>query len=324
MGYAARDARISVVLMHPLLRDTTRERIWVILLTGDGANSQGLQNSRLDDPARRFGGPLHRRTLLDLTLSLELTLSRARSIVPFEQVVVVANRAHKHYWGDILAVLPRENVIVQPSHRGSAIEVLLAVLTILERDPWARIVTMPSHHHVNDETALAASLLDALTPTAQTRNNLAVIGIKPERPDTDSSYIVPGRWFEDGSRSVLRIVIPSGEKDARELAARGALWNSSILAARAPVLVGTFRRCVPDLVDQMETAMAQGDRNDVRQRALTQLHARLPSVDLSHILAQCAKAECRLITSRSCGWSNLAPAQHSAALLSSGGVPAAV
>jgi mannose-1-phosphate guanylyltransferase len=296
----------------------------VILLTGDGASSYGLQNGGVNDPAGRFAGPLHRRTLLELTLSLELALSRARSIVPFEQVVVVANRAHKHYWNETLSVLPGENVIVQPCHRGSAIEVLLGVLTILERDPWARIITMPSHHYVNDETALSTSLLNALTPTAQTRNNLAVIGIKPERPDTESSYIVPGRWFEDGTRSALRIVVPSGKTQARELAARGALWNSSIVAARASVLVGVFRMCVPDLVDQMETAMAQGDRNDVRQRTLSQLHARLPSVDLSHILAQCAETECRVITSRSCGWSNLAPAQRTLRPLPFGGVPATV
>jgi mannose-1-phosphate guanylyltransferase len=289
--------------VHPV------QRTWVILLTGDGANSHGLQ----------FAAPLHRRMLLDLTLSLELTLARARSIVPFEQIVVVATRAQKHYWSDSLSVLPTANIIVQPCHRGSATELLLAVLTILERDPLARIITMPSHHHVGDETALASSLLNAATPTAQTRNSLAVVGIKPERLDTEPSYIVPGRWFEDGTRSVLRIVKPSGKAVAHELLARGALWDSSIIAAHAPVVAGVFRMCVPDLVDQMETAMAQGDRDDVRQRALTQLHARLPWVDLSHLLSQCAEAACRVITSRSCGWSNLAPVRRSAGPLPSGG-----
>jgi hypothetical protein len=43
---------------------------------------------------------------------------------------------------------------------------------------------------------------------------------------------------------------------------------------------------------------------------LTQLYARLPSVDLSHVLAQGAEAQCRVITSRSCGWSNLASARR--------------
>jgi mannose-1-phosphate guanylyltransferase len=168
---------------------------------------------------------------------------------------------------------------------------------------------LPFFHYVSNETALASSLLDAAIPTAQTRNNLALIGIKPERTDTELGYIVPGRWFEDGTRSLLRIVKPPGRFLARELVARGALWDSSIVAARGSVLLGILRVRVPDLVDQMETALAHGDGANARERALTRLYARLPSVDLSHVLAQGAEAACRVITSRSCGWSNLASAQ---------------
>jgi mannose-1-phosphate guanylyltransferase len=274
----------------------------VILLTGGGADPHEWQHDPVDNPSGEFAAPLDRRTLL------EMTLSRARSIVPREQIVAVVARAQNRHWSEPLAVLPSANVIVQPYHRGSAIEVLLAVLTILERDPLVRIIAMPSYYYVSDEPALADGLLEAATPTAQTRNNLALIGIKPEGADPESGYIVPGRWFEDGTRSLVRIIKPSGKILARDLVARGALWDSSIIAARALVLLGILRVCVPDLVDQMETALAQGP--DVRRRALTQLHARLPSVDLPHLLAQGAEAKCRVITSRSCGWSNLAAAQR--------------
>jgi mannose-1-phosphate guanylyltransferase len=279
-----------------------RERTWVILLTGDGSDPHESQNDPVADPSGQFAAPLDRRTLL------EMTLSRACSLVPREQIIAVVKRTQNRHWYEPLVMLPEANVIVQPYHRGSAIEVLLAVLTILERDPLVRIITMPSHYYVSNESALADSLLDAVNPTAQTRNNLALIGIKPEGADPESGYIVPGRWFEDGTRSLLRIVKPSAKILARDLVARGALWDSSIVAARAMVLLGILRACVPDLVDQMETALAQGA--DVLHRALTQLHARLPSVDLSHVLAQAAEAKCRVITSRSCGWSNLASARR--------------
>jgi mannose-1-phosphate guanylyltransferase len=294
MGYAARHRAINVWIMH-------RERTWVILLTGGGADPHGSKNERASNAAGEFSPSPERRSLF------EMTLSRARSIVPLKQIVVIIERAQKQYWNESLTMLPDANVIVQPYHRGSATEVLLAVLTILERDPLARIIAMPSHHYVRNETALAGSLLDAATPTAQTRNKLTLIGFKPERADTESDYIVPGRWFEDGSRSVLRLLKPSGKVRARDLAARGALWDSSIVAARALVLLAIFRARAPRLVDQMETALAQGA--DVRQRALTLLHAHLPSIDLSRLLAHGAEAECRLITARSCGWSIPASAQ---------------
>ncbi|HXP27142.1 MAG TPA: sugar phosphate nucleotidyltransferase [Steroidobacteraceae bacterium] len=297
---------------------SNRERTWVILLTGAGADPHESQDHRVNNSSDEFAAPLDRQTLF------KMTLSRARSIVPRDQIVAVIDRAQKLRWSESLAMLPGGNVIAQPHYRGSAIEVLLAALTMLERDPSARIIAMPTDHYVSNETALASSLLDAATPTAHTRNNLALIGIKPEQPATESGYIVPGRWFEDGTRSVLRIVKPSGKVAASDLIARGALWDSAIVAARAPVLVGLLRACMPNLVDEIETALAQGESADVRQRALARVYTRLPSVDLSYVLALGAAAVCRVITSRSCGWSNLASAQRTIRQPSTGRVAATV
>jgi mannose-1-phosphate guanylyltransferase len=286
-----------------------RERTWVMVLTGGGASLHESQKGEVDDPDR---GQL--RALPGRPSLLKMTLSRARSIAPSERICVVVDRTQQRHWSASLDKLPGGNVIVQPSQRGSAVEMLLAVLAILERDPAARIIVMPSRHYVDDEPALASSLLDAANPTAQTRNNLTLVGIKPEEADPELNYIVPGRWFEDGTRSVHRIIKPSGKALARELASRGALWDSSIVAARALVLLGVLRNRMADLVDQMETAPAQADSADMRVSALTQLYARLPSVDFTHVLAEGRESECRVITSRSCGWSNLGTARRIAAV----------
>jgi mannose-1-phosphate guanylyltransferase len=174
---------------------------------------------------------------------------------------------------------------------------------------------LPGHHYVHNESALASSLLDAATPTAQTRDKLTLVGIKPEDADEELSFIQPGRWFEDGTRSVHRIVRSPGEVSARELWARGALWDSSIVAARAVILLSILRARLPELVDQMEMALAQGDSYEARADALTQLYARLPLVDFSQILSQGPEADYRLITSRPCGWSDLSSARRVAAVI---------
>jgi mannose-1-phosphate guanylyltransferase len=205
--------------------------------------------------------------------------------------------------------------VIQPHHRGSAPAILLAILTILKRDPWARVIVLPAYHYVHHESALASSLLDAVTPTAQTRNKLTLVGINPQDADSELSFIVPGRWFEDGTRSVHRIEYASGKASAREMLARGALWDSAIVAARAIVLLSVMRVRIPDLVDQMEMALAQVDASDVRAGALRQLYARLPFVDFSQVLSQGAEADCRVITSRPCGWSNLGTARRVAAVV---------
>jgi mannose-1-phosphate guanylyltransferase len=286
------------------------ECTWVLVLAGGGVDPPKSQHGHVSNPDQhRFAGLLQPQSLL------RMTLSRARVIVPCERICLLVNRGHKRNSSGSLTRRSYGNAIVQPRHRGSAVEILLAVLTILKRDPRARIVALPAHHYVHNESALASSLLDAATPTAHTRNKLTLVGIHPEDADSDSGFIVPGRWFEDGTRSVHRIVHSPAEVSAHELWARGALWDSSIVAARAVVFLSVLRARMPDLVDQMEMAMAQGDGPEARTGALTQLYARLPFVDFSHVLSQGAETECRVITSRPCGWSDLGTARRVAAVI---------
>jgi mannose-1-phosphate guanylyltransferase len=286
------------------------ERTWVFVLAGGAADPSESQNGDFGRPDRNPCGELLQPQSL-----LKMTLSRASMIGPPERTCVLVDRAQKRHSNGSLTRLSYGNVIVQPRHRGSAVEILLAVLTLLKRDLWARIVVLPAHHYVHNEAALAGSLLDAATPTAQTRNKLTLVGILPEDVDSGLSYIVPGRWFEDDTRSVHRIVHSSARASAREMWARGALWDSSIVAARAAVLLSILRARMPDIVDQMEMALEQSEGSDARSDSLTQLYARLPFVDFAHILSQGAETECRVITSRPCGWSNLGTARRIAAVV---------
>jgi mannose-1-phosphate guanylyltransferase len=178
---------------------------WVIVLAGGVADSSKSRNDYINGPGRnRFGAPPERPALL------KMTLVRARAIAPPERICVLVDRPRKGIWSGSVEGLVCGNVIRQPRNRGSAVAILLAVLTILERDPWARIVALPSRCYVRDEPAFANILCDVATPTAQTRNKV-----------TDFTYIVPGRWFEDGTRSVHSVASSSEKASAREMVARG-------------------------------------------------------------------------------------------------------
>jgi mannose-1-phosphate guanylyltransferase len=151
------------------------ERTWVLVLAGGGADSPESLDGYLSNPGRYPVADLLKPPSL-----LRMTLSRARVIAPRERIWLLVNRAQKHDSDDSLTPRLYGNVIVQPRHRGSAVEILLAVVTILKRDPRARILILPAHHYVHNESALASSLLDAATPTAQTRHKLTLVGIIPE------------------------------------------------------------------------------------------------------------------------------------------------
>lgn len=65
-------------------------------------------------------------------------VERARALVPDARIFAAVLEQHSPWWGPVLADLPRENIIEQPFHRGTATGVLAASLEIRGRWPRAR------------------------------------------------------------------------------------------------------------------------------------------------------------------------------------------
>jgi mannose-1-phosphate guanylyltransferase len=135
------------------------ERTWALVLAGGGADPPELRDGHGSNPDRhQFGGLLQPQSLL------KMTLSRACVIVPRDRIVLLVNRAQECDWSGSLKRLSFGDVIVQPRHRGSAVEILLAVLTILKRDPWARILVLPAHTMCTTNQRWRAASLTPLHP----------------------------------------------------------------------------------------------------------------------------------------------------------------
>src|SRR4029077_14760759 len=110
-------------------------------------------------------------------------------------------------------------------------------LSILERDPFARIVFLPADHYVADGSALAGSLRETTALLNRNTQGLVLVGIEPEEPDPELGYIVPGQMLRDGSYAVEQFVEKPHPTLASELLFSGALWNSFIFVANGASLL---------------------------------------------------------------------------------------
>jgi mannose-1-phosphate guanylyltransferase len=278
------------------------ERTWtVVLAAGDGTRLAALtKDHRGNAVPKQFcslngGGSL-----------LQEALRRARKLAPRDRVCAIVARQHERYWRAALWSLATHNVIVQPRNCGTANGVLFALFHILERDPLARIVFLPADHYVRDEASLAATMRKAATLLARDARRVLLIGIEPDDVDPELGYILPGACDARGWRHVERFVEKPGAAAARELIEGGAMWNSFIFAAHAPTLLGLFRERVPQIVEDMETAMAHDtSAGKVGAHAVERFYERLPSVDFSRQIVQGAESRLALLAARACGWSDL-------------------
>lgn len=289
----------------------TRRKTWAIVLAaGDGTR---LATLTTDDCGNAV--PKQFCSLSGGNSLLHEALQRARRIVPRGRVCAIVARQHERYWRPTLRSLPRRNVIVEPRNCGTANGVLHGVLRILERDPHARIIFLPADHYVRNELPLANSMRAAATLLTRGYEGLLLVGIEPDDVDPELGYIVPGAPVGDGTRRVAQFIEKPAVPVARELIARGAVWNSFIFAAQAAALLALIRARLPAAVDGMTKARARDLRRGQDSFALDELYERLPTTDFSRSVVQNAESVLRVLTTGACGWTDLGTPRRVAKVL---------
>lgn len=271
------------------------DHLWAIVL----AAGDGTRLSALTKDAHGNSVPKQFCSLNGDASLIEQTLVRAKSVVADERITAVVSPTHARHWKTALKSLPSENIVVQPINRGTAIGILLPALRILARDPNARVLILPSDHHVADEAILANAMRSALHSIAEHPLGVALLGIEAHESDPELGYIVPNGGDRSGLRSVRCFVEKPAVDEAHRLRTAGALWNSFIIAARAQHLVDLcLRRCA-----EVVTALRAIDLRDYAQ--LVQLYCELPEIDFSRHIATGQEARLAVMTVPPCGWNDL-------------------
>jgi mannose-1-phosphate guanylyltransferase len=235
---------------------------------------------------------------------LEETFDRANAFSTERRTLVVVAAEHRAHWHQALNRVPRENVLVQPTNRGTANGILLGLTAIMARDPNALVTILPSDHYVAKEDVLRRCVSRALA-VAEYGHVDAVhfLGMTPETADPELGYIVRGEAQVDGSFEIARFVEKPNLELASSLLRRRALWNSFILVAYASVIVGLVARRFPAEVAAF--ASVWRERGPMADAALERLYATLPEIDFSRGVVEGARAPLRVVPVPYCGWSDL-------------------
>ena len=253
---------------------STHHNTWaVVLAAGEGTRLQSLTTDATGRPT-----PKQYCSLFGGSTLLHDALRRGQGIAGRERLCAIVAEHHADWWRGALWALKSGNIIAQPSNRGTANGVLLSLLSILARDPLARVLFLPADHFVENEGRLAQAMSAAVGELESAPDELLLVGIEPDEADPELGYIVPGEGV-GGSRRVSRFVEKPSVAVATDLLGRGALWNSFIFGAVGTTLLGLFRERMPAIVDSMETAIARAGRQAGAANALAELYPMLPEVD---------------------------------------------
>jgi mannose-1-phosphate guanylyltransferase len=244
---------------------------------------------------------------------LQDTLRRAQSFTSDSRICSVVAADHEAWWREQLTSLSRDNIIVEPVSRGTAIGILSSALRISAKDPDALIVLLPCDHFVADETVLAHAFRQALIHVRSHKQEVVLLGMEPAAADPELGYILPGESDSHGVCRIARFVEKPSLREANRLIDSGALLNTFIIVASANALVCLYAAHFRETVVDVQSALRS---DSLGTTELAALYGRLPFLDFSQQIIESSDYDSlRVIAVPPCGWIDLGTPQHLAEAL---------
>jgi mannose-1-phosphate guanylyltransferase len=216
-------------------------------------------------PRSRAAKPKQFLPLLSGQTMLQETIERVRPLAPDDHILIATGRDYLELTAEQLPQVPRENIIGEPSGKGSAPCIGLGALAILRTDPDAVMVVLSSDHQIQKVEAFREAL-KAAEQLAQA-GYLVTLGIQPTEPHTGYGYIHRkaslGQFNGFEAYDVERFVEKPDRATAEQYLATGEYsWNAGIFIWRADAIVSAFERHLPRLQQQLNEIAEAGGPSD--------------------------------------------------------------
>lgn len=197
------------------------------------------------------------------------TLDRAAKLCQRDHIVTVVAREHRREAWSQLDGRSGGMVLLQPNNCDTAVEVYLALTYIRARDLNATVVLYPSDHFVYPEHRFLDSVQRAVWTAEWLPDRLVLLGLAPDRLELDYGWVMPGEKLDGATNYQIKAVDGALEKPTAAQAdtalARGALWNTLVLAAKGETLWEMGWQCFPNIMPRFERLSAAiGTPQEVR------------------------------------------------------------
>ncbi len=231
----------------------------VIVAGGSGTRLWPLSRRNLPKQMQKF---VSDKTLIDETVS------RLLGFVPKENIYVSTTGNYGAKIKEILPMIPADNIIVEPVARGTTAAFALFAETIYRRDPAAAIFSLASDHSVTEVDKFQITLMNAFNYIADNPKDIALVGIKPTRPDTGLGYIKSAKTLQ--AEPVVYAVDKFVEKPSFEVAQKYVesgeyYWNAAYYCFKAKTLIEAYKNADPAITDSIQKYLATGDIEDFMQ-----------------------------------------------------------
>lgn len=231
----------------------TSHRYAVVVAGGQGTRLWPLSRRNLPKQMQKF---VSDKTLIDETVD------RLKGAVKPENIFVSTSGEYAAKIKELLPSIPAENIIVEPVTRGTSAAFALFASTIYRRDPEAVIFSLASDHAVTGSDEFQTAMHETYGFIEEHPNNIALVGIKPSRPDAGLGYIkidevfqqnplvyTVEKYVEKPSLAVAKSYLKTGEY----------YWNAAYYCFKAKTLIEAYKDADPEIIKWTDRFINDGD-----------------------------------------------------------------
>lgn len=226
-------------------------------------------------PRSRKKTPKQFLDLISEETMLQDAYQRLLPTIPADRILVGVGTDYVPTIRQQLPDLPANNIVVEPTGRGTAPAIGLAAQHIYHQAPDAIMVVVTADHHIAEKQRFSR-VLEAAIQAAES-GSLVTLGITPSFASTGYGYIHRGEKLEsiDGFAvyQALRFTEKPDAATAREFVDSGRYsWNSGMFIWRVDAILAEFARLMPEFAAQLnEIGDAIGTKSE--QAALERVWA---------------------------------------------------
>ena len=208
------------------------------------------------------------------------TIRRIEEVFDYENIFIIINEQQSDLaYRYIDNRIPRENIIIEPESKNTAMCIFYATLKIKKIKSDGIITVLSSDHYIEEKDKLQESIITAME-VAMCKENLVTIGITPTYPATGFGYIKYSNTENKDYYSVIEFKEkPKYDKALEYIKSNCYVWNSGMFIWKVESILKSFKKYLLDMYkfkDKLYTSIG----TDKEQKIVKEIYKKIENISI--------------------------------------------
>ncbi len=281
-----------------------KKNFYAVIMAG-GTGSRLWPLSRKDKPKQ-----FHKFTSSDKTMIQE-TYDRVSRLVQKENILVSTTESYKSLVKEQLPEIKDEQLIIEPTARGTAPAIALVAKFVFDLNPKAVVATIASDHAIKNVEEFVASVATAFSTIENHPDKLMTVGIKPSFADTGLGYIKIGKEFLNSNSRRVFFAESFKEKPDQKTAEEYVsgweyLWNAGYFIFSARTFMEWTEKLTSKIFEALEIIGKEWKKTGGKiNQAIDEAYKNLENDAVEFAIVEKLDPETRLVIPTELKWSDV-------------------